>query len=400
MSRALQLTGAIACALVAASPGEARISPSSLTPLVGANYQPEDRDERGLWDRLERLEEELAASDLVIRDPALNAYVRGVAARLAGPSADQLRILIVRDSQFNAGMFPNGLMLVHSGLLLRMRSEAELAGVLAHEIGHFVRLHQLRQWRSLKRRTGVASFLAVGLAIGGGATGTNTYDLINSINAAVYFGFLRYSRELEAEADAMGLRLIADARYRPLAMSEIWQNLVGEEQASAAARNRRRQSHYSLFAMHPAPEQRMLDLRESAGEFANAQGSDDGADRYQAALAPHLQSFLRDQVMLNDPGTSLHILGRLEGKLSPAVLRFYEGEIHRMRNAPGDAQRAQAAYAAAVGHEDAPPEAWRAHGYELIRNGQAEAGKAALARYLRDRPDAPDAAMVRHILEN
>lgn len=400
-SRLLLCALALAGAMGGTAPAAAeRISPLSLSPLVSAGYQPQDADERGLWDRLERLEEELAASDLIIRDPALNAYVHGIARRLNGGVAGDLRIVIIRDSAFNAFATPNGLLMINSGLLLRMRNEAELAGVLGHEIGHYVRLHQIRQWRAHKRRSGVAAFVSVGLAIGGAATGVRTYDLISAVNNAVFFGFLSYGRQLEAEADAMGLRLIADAQYSPIAMSETWAGFVAEQEASAQARNRRRDRGFALLAMHPLPEQRMADLRASAAEMRRAEAADEGGDRYRAALEPWLADFLRDQVMLNDPGASLFIVQRLAAGSWTGLLRFYEGEIFRMRALPGDGERADSAFALAVALPDAPAEAWRAHGYALIRRGEAGPGRAALARYLEMRPGAPDAAMVRHSITN
>ena len=77
-------------------------------------------------------------------------------------------------------------------------------------------------------------------------------------------------------------------------------------------------------------------------------------------------------------------------------LRFAEAEIWRLRGAKGDDARAAAGYALAVQHADAPPEAWRAHGYSLLKAGQREPARAALQRYLKLAPAAPDAAMVRY----
>jgi hypothetical protein len=371
-----------------------------MSPLITPEYEPRDADERGLWGRIDRLEEDLNASDLIVRDPALNEYLRGVARRVVGDVAGDIRIIIIRNAQFNAAMLPNGLLLVNSGLLLRMRSEAELAGVLGHEIGHYVRLHQLRQWRDIKRRSGVSAFLSVGLAIGGAAFGVGTYDLISAINNAMYFGMFSYSRNLETEADAMGLRLIAQANYQPMAMSDIWSSMVAEEAASAQVRGRHRNRGYSMFATHPAPEERMRDLRLSAEELAGSASAEDGRERYLAVLRPHLSDFVRDQVMLNDPGASLYVIRRLEDGQGSGLLKYYEGETYRLRAHDGDSALAETAYAEAIALPDAPPEAWRAHGYGLIRRGQAAEGRAALSTYLERRPDAADAAMVRYALAN
>jgi len=74
------------------------------------------------------------------------------------------------------------------------------------------------------------------------------------------------------------------------------------------------------------------------------------------------------------------------------------GEIWRLRNRPGDDVRADQSYAAAVAYPDAPADAWRWHGISLMKAGRTGEAKAALARYLRMKPDAPDAAWVRQMV--
>lgn len=396
------LAGAVVLGLgfmPAVAVAQQRVLPQSMNSLVAQGYEPSDNDERGLWDQLERFEENLLASDLIVRDPALGDYVRSVVARVAGGAAGNIRVVVLRSPSFNASMYPNGLMLVHTGLLLRVRNEAELAGVLAHEVGHFARLHSLRAWRDSVRRRGISNFLQVGVAILGGATRTSTYDTINSLQVTTVLGISAYSRRLESEADAMGLRLIAEAGYRPRAMSDMWASVIAEDEASAAAQGRRRRPTGGLLASHPSSDQRMLHLTQSAAEMPEG-GGDEGTERYRAAIATHLPVWLREQVMLNDSGASFHILGRLAQGNWTGLLRYWEGEAFRLRDRDGDRARAAEAYAAAVALPDAPPEAWRAHGYALVRAGNRAEGQAALARYLELSPDAADAAMVRQTLAN
>jgi regulator of sirC expression with transglutaminase-like and TPR domain len=81
------------------------------------------------------------------------------------------------------------------------------------------------------------------------------------------------------------------------------------------------------------------------------------------------------------------------------VLKFYEGEIYRLRAEPGDIERAAAAYKDAIAFPDAGPDAFRAHGYAQLKMGNRDEGLTALRRYLELKPDAPDAEMVRFTLE-
>jgi hypothetical protein len=144
----------------------------------------------------------------------------------------------------------------------------------------------------------------------------------------------------------------------------------------------------------------MADLRASAEEVKARGGAfERGRERYAAALGAHRKMLLDDQVKLNDPGASLYIVRNLAVDGWSGLLRFYEGEAFRLRGRRGDRELANASYAAAAAYPDAPPEAWRMHGYALVQAGRREEGKAALARYLQLAPDAPDAAMVRYTLQ-
>jgi beta-barrel assembly-enhancing protease len=387
-----------ACCLGLAGAAESRIPPRTMKPLVGPGHRPVDKDEQGLWQQYERVEQEIAGSNLLLKDAALASYLRGIAGRVGGPAAKDLRVYLAHVPEFNAFMAPTGFMVVFTGLLLRMRDEAQLAGVIAHEAGHFLRRHQIRLWRDMKRKTAAFNFLAMGAGVGGAAGGFYAGDLVQLAQFGTILSLFSYSRELEAEADAMGVLQISQAGYDPAAMPETWQQLIEEIEASAEMRRKRPRRGYSLLATHPAPEQRMTDLRASAREMATAGSTDRGRDRYLAAIAPHRPTMLDDQVKLNDPGASLYVIRNLARDGWNGLLRYQEGEVWRLRGARGDSALAGQSYAAATTYPDAPAEAWRAHGYQLLRDGRGDDGKAALSRYLSLAPRAPDAAMVRHSL--
>src|SRR5277367_4511301 len=131
----------------------ARVLPTDLPPLITPAYRPVDADEKGLWQACDNLEKEIAVSKLRLTDPQINAYLLGVMERLLGARAGELRLYVVRSADFNASMAPNGMLLVHTGLLARVRNEAQLAAVLGHESGHYLRRHTLQNWRRLKSHT-------------------------------------------------------------------------------------------------------------------------------------------------------------------------------------------------------------------------------------------------------
>ncbi|HVL29490.1 MAG TPA: M48 family metalloprotease, partial [Sphingomicrobium sp.] len=179
LSRRTMLAGSGALAAgLATGIAQARIRPHEMTPLIGPGYRPTDRDEVGIWQLMDRVEEEVSGSNLLIKDKATNDYVRDLIGRVGGPAARDMRIYVARIPDFNAVMFPTGFTVIFSGLLLRMRNEAQLAGVIAHESGHFLRKHQIRQWRDMRRKTDIFAIGAMAAGVAGGATGVNPGNLV------------------------------------------------------------------------------------------------------------------------------------------------------------------------------------------------------------------------------
>ena len=397
MSRRSLLAGGAAA--LAAGSAQARIRPQDMVPLVGPGYRPTDTDEQGLWQAMERVEEEIAGSNLLMKDEALTGYLGGLIEAVGGPEAKDFRIYLAHIPQFNAFMAPTGFAVVFSGLLLRMRNEAQLVGVIAHEAGHFLRKHQIRAWRDTRRKTDILAFGSMIAGVAGGAAGVYTGDYVRLAQLGAMLSLFRYSRGMEAEADAMGAALMERAGYPPIEMARIWQQLVGEQDASARYRRKYRDRGYDLFSTHPAPESRMADLRATAAEVTvSGKAYDDRRARYLETIGPIRPMLLDDQVKLNDPGASQYLIETLAQDGWNGLLRFYEGEVWRLRNRAGDDARAAQSYAAAVLYPDAPADAWRWHGITLMKAGRTQEARAAFTRYLAMKPDAPDAAWVRQMV--
>ena len=396
--RTLLAGGGIAAASLTTGVAEARIRPADMQPLISAGFKPTDRDEIGLWQQMERVEEEVAGSNLLIKDPELIAYLRNVIGTVGGPAAKDMRLYLARIPEFNAVMFPTGFSVVFSGLLLRMRNEGQLAGVIAHESGHFLRRHMIRSWRDMKRKTDIFAIGAMAVGVAGGAAGVYTGDITQLAQLGTLLSLFRYNRQMEAEADAMGARLLAENGYPAIEMANTWEQLIGELDASALHRRKRRRKG-SLFDTHPSPEARMADLKASAAEVTlPGHRYDDRRARYLKAIGEIRPMLLDDQVKLNDPGASQYLIETLARDGWNGLLRFYEAEVWRLRNRAGDAERAAQGYAVAVGYPDAPADAWRWHGLSLMKQGQGAQGRAALSRYLTMKPNAPDAPFIRQMI--
>jgi hypothetical protein len=383
--------------LCAALPAVPAVLPTDLEPKIAAAYEPADADERALWDDLSRLEDAIRTSPQRLIAPELDAYSRDVIERLIGEPAPYLRVYLLHDSSLNAAMLPNGMMIVNTGLLSRVRSEAQFAAVLGHEIGHYFRRHALDLRRESRRRESIAKSAASGIT-----AYSETHGGWSQINQAIMLSRFRFSRDLESEADAYGLALMARAGYETQAAATIWINVDAERRASAAARDRRHRDQATFeTSTHPPTANRLVNLIDTARSLAAGQDhpGEHGAGEWARAIGPYRDMLLREQILLNDPGASRYLLESLATIGWTGLLRFHEGEVHRLRNAPGDSRKAAAAYAAAVALPDAPPDAWRAHGFSLLFAGDTAAANAALARYLAMKPDAPDATLVRNTID-
>ncbi len=360
-------------------------------PVTDPAYQPQDKDERGLWMQMEEEERRLQTSEFVMRDPGLNAYVRDVFCRTVGQAqCKSVRIYIVQTPYFNASMAPNGLMLVWSGLFLRMRNEAQMAAVLGHEYTHFRNRHSLRLFRDVKKKSDAFSLLIVPAAIFGGYLGATALQtgMIGSI-----YGF---SRDMEREADTGSIAMLSTAGYDPHMASKVWEQLRAEQDATAAARGNhsRKDRNGGMFATHPPTSERMAELRAQADKSSGALNSKVNRDAYLKALSPFWAQLVDDQIKLNDLGATDYLLNSLAEEGWTGPLLYARGELYRARGKLDDLKAASSFYKQALAAGGAPVETQRGLGLSLLRSGDQAGGQAALRAYLAARPDAPDKAIM------
>ena len=345
-----------------------------------------------MWRDEDEEERQLANSPLVIRDEALNGYVKSVLCKTIGADRCQAaRIYILRTPIFNATMAPNGTMRVFTGLLLRMRNEAELAAVLAHEFGHFERRHGLNKFKASRTGSDILSWATVLTAMSGTYEARSNFD---NLQISIYGSLYRYERDTEREADLLGLGYLNASTLRPQAASQVWQNVMGEAEASASARGLKkpRFDAIAFTASHPPDAERAAYL----GALASPEGAsrDEGAARYATAMTPWLPLFLDDQIKLNDFGASEYIIKMLAAGGWTAPLWLARGDLYRARGNQRDLTVAAEFYGNAVALDPKLAEAQRGLGLSLLKTGHREEGQAALSRYLALKPNAPDAAMI------
>ena len=342
--------------------------------------------ERGLWLEADEAERQVKTSNFVLRDPALNDYVRGVLCRTVGEErCAAARIYIIRTPYMNASMAPNGMMQVWSGLLLRVRDESQLAAVLGHEFSHFERRDTLRSFRDLRRKTNAMTWLSF-LPLGVGLIAQ-----IGIVGSAFSF-----NRDMERDADLRGLEYMSTGGYAPGSAPVIWTQFRAEQDATALARDRksRKDKNGGFFATHPNSAERVEYLTGAVGRLPNPP-TRTGAAEYRAALAAWWAPFIDDQIKLNDFGATEFLLESLaSGGEWTGELLFARAELHRSRGRDGDFEKAADYYRQAMAKGAVMAEAHRGLGLALIRTGAAEEGRRELKQYVQMKPDAVDRAMM------
>jgi hypothetical protein len=384
----------LALLLAGAAAAPAPAKQAAPLPAYTAAYEPRTVDERGLWGESDEEERKLRDSPLVVRDEAVNAYVRRVFCTTVGSDrCKPVRIYVVEVPRFNAMMAPNGMMIVWSGLLLRTRNEAELGAVLGHEFAHFELRHGLAAFKRARTLTDVMSWIGVA----GAAGGVNTFGL----QWALIGSFFKFSRDQEVQADELGLKYLAASPYPAAAMPELWTHVMAEDDATKVARGRKPRQRYSagFFDTHPTELNRAVNLTKLAASYGDA--GDPAPAGHRSGIAPVLPLLLADQIKLNDFGGTDYLLGQLAGGSGwSADLLFARAELYRARGNPRDLVTAAGFYGEAIRAGATAPEARRGLGLSLMRSGQATDGKAALTQYLQLKPDAPDAKAIQALLSN
>ena len=399
MRRRLDLPAMLlAAALCQAAAGDDMV----IEPLIAPGEQPSDTElEGGLWALMEKAEQRVAASPNRINDSELEDYLMTVLCKLSPGYCADIRIYIIRRPYFNASMAPNGMMLVWTGFLLRVENEAQLAAVLGHELGHYLRKHTLDQFEDYRKKQNLITFLSLGAAA---AANTNTREgSISALTADVVrlgtiASIYKFSRDHEREADHHGAVMMATSGYPVSEAARVWQYLVEEDERDADPRYR----GWSFLATHPPPEQReeKLNSYHASWNYQQTVSVGDARKRYVERMGRILDLALQDELDLSQPGRTLYLLERLRDSGYPAgTISYYMGELYRRRGEDGDKLRSMEHFEQSVAAAPPDPRAHKQLGMAKLKAKDMQAARTHFLEYLEASPDSPDQEMVAFYLQ-
>jgi predicted Zn-dependent protease len=227
-------------------------SPSLAVPFIGKDTELAMGQEA---------DKEVIAQFGLYTDKNLQLYVNAIGQKLVDQLSDKefnkYFFKVVDSSEINAFALPGGYIYVTRGILATVNSEAELAGILGHEIGHVTQHHGAKQ---IIRSIG-AQILAIGSAIANPKNAGEwlmvSTQMFNQIN-------LGYGREAELESDAHGLLTASKAGYDPRSMVDFLTNLRQHEMMSG-------QAYHSFQATHPDTKDRIIKAGSLSQSMINRQ---------------------------------------------------------------------------------------------------------------------------------
>jgi predicted Zn-dependent protease len=205
-----------------------------------------------------QLASEVERQAKIINDPVIAEYVNRVGQNLVRNSDAKVpfTIKVIDSEEVNAFALPGGFFFVNSGLILKADNEAELAGVMAHEIAHVAARHGTRQ----ATRGEIAQLGMIPLVFMGGWTG---YGIYQAASVLVPVTFLKFSRGFESEADMLGLEYMYKAGYDPTAFVDFFEKVETMEK-------RKPGTMAKVFSTHPMTDDRIRAAQKNIQELLKA----------------------------------------------------------------------------------------------------------------------------------
>jgi predicted Zn-dependent protease len=191
----------------------------------------------------------------IVDDPVIAEYVNRLGQNLVRNSDAKVpfTIKVIDTEEVNAFALPGGFFFVNSGLILKADSEAELAGVMSHEIAHVAARHGTRQ----ATRGEIAQLATIPLIFMGGWTG---YGIRQAASVAIPVGFLSFSRGFESEADLLGLEYMYKSGYDPGAFVDFFEKIQSLEKKKPGTMAK-------VFSTHPMTEDRITAAQKNIQEY-------------------------------------------------------------------------------------------------------------------------------------
>jgi len=372
---------------------------SCQTPLGGAkdveNIDPEERPgiesiEAGLWMQMNNYEEQLKTSGSRVKDKNLDKYLKDLLCALTVYCKD-IRVYVLDIPYFNAFMAPNGMMVVWTGLLLRVENEAQLSAVIGHEAGHYIKRHSLKAWLDAKARTDLMALLSIGLAVGGVPGGGSIFNVTQLLQVGI---MAKHSRDNEREADEIGLDALIKAGYDPDEAPKVWENIIKEMELGE------NKKPPAFLASHPNPKERIKNLQEQTKGYSKIERKKN-KENLKKIIHPYLKKWIRNEIRVNNKieQTEFVFSKVFNDTNNLYLLKFYQGEIYRLKKDEEKNKKAIKLYRDSIKENKDFPDVYRELGLLLLKENKNNEAKEKLKKYVDLAPNAKDVEIVKSYIK-
>jgi len=351
-------------------------------------------DEQQLWRRVQKEQQSLDDSGFLYHEPELENYLKRIVQKLQAHSIApdfQIQIKVIKDPNLNAFAYPNGVIYIHSGILARMDNEAQLAALLSHELTHCTHRHSLRVIRSIKDRPAYIAAVQNTLA-----KISAVQEVARLLGAAGSMAAVSgYTRELENEADQVGLDLMAKANYDATEALRLFEHLKQEIESEGI-------EEPFFFGTHPNVQQRIDNVSDwLAGDNQANRAVVKNTAEFQARLQRVVLANARLDLRLGRFDIAQKtVVKYLAMRPNDARAYYLFGEIFRQRDRRSDAAAAVSYYEKAIALDPSYPEPHKALGLVHYKEGQKQLAKKFFESCLRLSPNTSDKAYIQGYLKN
>lgn len=365
---------------------------TNLPPVTSDRYQ-QLPDEKRIWIKSEQEQQVLADSEMEFDNKKLSTYINDIAMAVLPVDAGKkikVEIVIINNPYSNAFAYANGKVYVHTGILARMENEAQLATLLGHEMTHVTHRHQVRERRSIRNKAaGMASFRAT----------LGSIPLVGELSSALgELGTMAavsgYSKDLETEADDIGLEWMMAAGYDPNEAPKLFEHLMKEMKEEGG-------DEPFFFGSHPKLKNRHANYTSALKKLGAKAKGKKNQKRFEKAIAQAIYETARLDLQAGRFVKSENGIKRyLKIYPNSSKAHYLLGEVCRQRNEEGDYEIAIKHLSRASKLNNKHADSFRSLGLVYMNKNKNKAARKAFQSYLKRAPHAEDRGFIKEYIHS
>ena len=328
-----------------------------------------------------RIENKIKTAPNRVSDTILEQYLRNLICELSDEYCSEIRIYVLNHHEFNAHMFPNGTLIINTGLLLRMENRAQIAYIISHELAHYVEKHGVQKINFAKS-----------LGSNNQLSALNPLRQINLANSRLWKN--RYSQQLEQQADLYALNLLTKKHFDLAEVVRMFENLKRENQAANKV------NKGGFFSSHPGTNQRASLFRESATIQLVSRLSKE--DEWPEIKSSYTSQWLSAELSKRQFRSTKVLLNQLQTRSSnPDLYDYFWAEIYRKQGGKNNAQTAVAYYTNYLSNSKHTRfnDTFRKLAETYMELGNTSKASFYYLKYINQVPQPNDVDTIKHVLD-